>query len=153
MPPRNHVDTATRAFNASLLSARTAPPGRARAPVSTSERRDRYQRGVIAEVFAAVLLMLKGYRILARRHRTHLGEIDLIAVRGRRLAFVEVKRRPTLDGAMQSIGERQTQRVAAAAEQWVWRHPAYRAYDIGLDAIIIAPGRWPCHLANALQSW
>lgn len=120
--------------------------------VSTSERRQRYQRGVVAEFFAAALLMLKGYRILARRHRTRLGEIDLIAVRGQRLAFVEVKRRPTIEDATQSIGERQTQRISAAAEQWVWRHPAYHGHQIGLDAVVIAPGRWPCHLANALQS-
>jgi putative endonuclease len=98
-------------------------------------------------------LMLKGYRILARRHRTRLGEIDLIAVRGKRLAFVEVKRRPTIDGATQSIGERQTQRISAAAEQWVWQHPAYHNHEIGLDAVVVAPRRWPCHLANALQSW
>ena len=120
--------------------------------VSTSERRQRYQRGVVAEFFAAALLMLKGYRILARRHRTRLGEIDLIAVRGQRLAFVEVKRRPTIEDATQSIGERQTQRISAAAEQWVWRHPAYHGHQIGLDAVVIAPRRWPCHLANALQS-
>jgi putative endonuclease len=121
-------------------------------PVSTSERRQRHQRGLAAEFIAAALLMLKGYRILARRHRTRLGEIDLIAVRGKRLAFVEVKRRPTIEEATQSIGERQTQRISAAAEQWVWRHPAYHAHQIGLDAIVVAPGRWPCHLSNALQS-
>jgi putative endonuclease len=121
--------------------------------VSTLERRARYHRGMVAEYLAAAVLMLKGYRILARRHRTRLGEIDLIAVRGQRLAFVEVKRRPTLDEAMQSIGERQTQRIAAAAEQWVWQHPAYRCHEIGLDAVVVAANRWPRHMANALQSW
>jgi putative endonuclease len=140
-------------------SAVTRPTNRSsvrrheRKAVSTSERRQRYQRGLFAEFVAAALLTLKGYRILARRHRTHLGEIDLIAVRGQRLAFVEVKRRPTIEDATQSIGELQIQRIAAAAEQWVWRHPAYRAHEIGLDAVVVAPGCWPCHLTNALQSW
>jgi putative endonuclease len=129
------------------------PARQPRPTVSTTERRERYQRGLFAEILAAALLMLKGYRILARRHRTRLGEIDLIAVRGQRLAFVEVKRRPTLNEAAQSIGERQTQRIAAAAEQWVWKHPAFHSHQIGLDAVVVAPGRWPCHLANALQSW
>jgi putative endonuclease len=131
----------------------TGQPAARRATVSVEERRERNHRGLVAEALAAGLLMLKGYRILARRHRTRLGEIDLIAVRGRRLAFVEVKRRPTIGEAAQSIGERQTQRIAAAAEQWVWRHPAYRAHEIGLDAIAVAPWQWPRHLANALQSW
>jgi putative endonuclease len=125
----------------------------ARRPVSTAERQRRYQRGHIAEFLAAALLLCKGYRILARRHRSKLGEIDLIAVRGQRLAFVEVKRRPTLDAAKHSIGERQTRRLAAAAEQWVWQHPAYHTYEIGLDAVMVAPGRWPSHLPNELQSW
>jgi putative endonuclease len=132
---------------------RAQAAGRRHPAVSTVERQRRYQRGHMAEFVAAALLLVKGYRILARRHRTRLGEIDLIAVRGRRLAFVEVKRRPTLDDARQAIGERQTRRMSAAAEQWVWLHPAYHAYEIGLDAVMVAPGRWPCHLPNALQSW
>lgn len=131
----------------------TGQPAARRTTVSVEERRQRNHRGFVAEVLAAGLLMLKGYRILARRHRTRLGEIDLIAVRGRRLAFVEVKRRPTIGEAARSIGERQTQRIAATAEQWVWQHPAYHAHEIGLDAIVVAPGQWPRHLANALQSW
>jgi putative endonuclease len=129
------------------------PPTGGRSGVSVEVRRQRYRRGLTAEWLAAALLMLKGYRILARRHRTRLGEIDLIAVRGRRLAFVEVKRRTTIDAATQSIGELQTQRIAAAAEQWVWRHPAYHAHEIGLDAVVVAPGRLPRHLANVLQAW
>ena len=124
-----------------------------RSPVDITERRQRNQRGLFAEALAATLLVVKGYRILARRHRTRLGEIDIIAVRGQRLAFIEVKHRPTIDQAAQSIGERQTQRIAAAAEQWVWQHPAYHNHQIGLDAVVVAPGRWPCHLVNALQSW
>ena len=89
------------------------------------------RRGRASEMIAALVLMAKGYRILARRHRTPLGEIDLIAVRGRRLAFVEVKRRSTLAEAQAAIADHQAQRIASAAEQWVWRHPAYRDYEIG----------------------
>jgi putative endonuclease len=44
----------------------------------------RYRRGHIAELVAAVLLMAKGYRILARRWRSPYGEIDLIARRSSR---------------------------------------------------------------------
>jgi hypothetical protein len=59
------------------------------------DRRSAYRRGHFAEFAAAALLCLKGYRLLARRYRTPLGEIDLIAKRGRLVAFVEVKARPT----------------------------------------------------------
>ncbi|TIO58114.1 MAG: YraN family protein, partial [Mesorhizobium sp.] len=54
-------------------------------------RRKAYRRGHRGEWLAALALMLKGYRILARRHRTKLGEIDLIARRGDLVLFVEVK--------------------------------------------------------------
>jgi len=117
----------------------------------TSVRRMRERRGRIAEWIAAAFLCLKGYRILARRYRSKLGEIDLIAVRGRRLAFVEVKRRPTIEEAEAAISFRQAERLARAAEQWVWRHPAYRNHEIGLDVLLLAPGKLPRHRPNALQ--
>ena len=62
---------------------------------ATAERIGRYRRGRLSEWLAAAALLARGYRILGRRVRTPYGEIDLIAVRGRRLAFVEVKRRAT----------------------------------------------------------
>lgn len=114
-------------------------------------RRQRERSGRLAELTAAVVLCLKGYRILARRYRSKAGEIDLIAVRGRRLAFVEVKRRRTMEAAEAAKTFRQAQRMARAAEQWVWRHPAYRNHEIGLDALLLVPGRLPCHQPNALQ--
>src|SRR5690554_170243 len=114
-------------------------------------RRQRERSGRLAELTAAVVLCLKGYRILARRYRSKAGEIDLIAVRGRRLAFVEVKRRRTMEAAEAAKTFRQAQRMARAAEQWVWRHPAYRDYEIGLDAMLIVPGHLPRHQPNALQ--
>ena len=112
----------------------------------TSER-----RGRLAEAIASAFLMVKGYRIIARRVRTPLGELDLIAVRGRRLAFVEVKYRDTLAAATRSVGRRQATRTAAAAARWYWRHPAYRGYRIGLDALYLAPWRIPRHRIDALQ--
>ena len=45
-------------------------------------RHKAYRRGHRSEWLAALALMLKGYRIVARRYRTKLGEIDLIARRG-----------------------------------------------------------------------
>jgi Uncharacterised protein family UPF0102 len=52
-----------------------------------------YRRGLFAESIAALLLRLKGHRIIARRYKTPVGEIDLVALKGKRLAFVKVKQR------------------------------------------------------------
>lgn len=119
---------------------------------SERERRQRRERaGRMAEQVAAALLILKGYRILARRVKSRLGEIDLVAVRGRRLAFVEVKARGTLAEAEAAIGPWQAQRMAAAAERWVAQHPAYGGHEIGLDAVFVLRGRLPRHAIDALQ--
>ncbi|MCL4766194.1 MAG: YraN family protein [Hyphomicrobiaceae bacterium] len=118
---------------------------------ASSTRRRRERRGRLSELLAAALLCLKGYRILARRYRSRAGEIDLIAVRGRRIAFVEVKRRPTLEAAEAAKTRGQAQRMARAAEQWLWRHPAYRDHEIGLDALLVVPRHMPRHQPDALQ--
>lgn len=99
---------------------------------ASAERIGRYRRGRISEWLAAAVLLAKGYRILGRRVRTPYGEIDLIAVRGRRLAFVEVKRRATRLEGEAAITPRQAGRIARAAEFWVSRRPAYR--DAGSPA-------------------
>jgi len=113
-------------------------------------RRSEY-RGRAAEAIAAAVLILKGYRILARRVRTPYGELDLIAARGRRLAFVEVKYRDTIVAAETSVSRTQATRMARAAENWAWSHPAYRHHRIGLDAFYLAPWRLPRHLIDRLQ--
>ena len=118
---------------------------------ATAERRARYRRGRLSELVAAGALMLKGYRILGRRVRTPYGEIDLIAIRGRRLAFIEVKRRATRGEAEAAVGPRQGSRIARAAEFWVARHPLYRDHEQGLDVLFVMPNRLPAHVPDALQ--
>jgi putative endonuclease len=118
---------------------------------ASPERLARYRRGRFSELVAAAVLIAKGYRILARRLRTPYGEIDLIAVRGRRLAFVEVKRRTTRAEAEAALTPRQAGRMARAAEFWVSRNARYRDHDRGLDAVLVLPGRLPVHLPDALQ--
>jgi putative endonuclease len=118
---------------------------------ASSERLGRYRRGRFSELVAAAMLMAKGYRILGRRVRTPYGEIDLIAVRRRRLAFVEVKRRATQLDAEAALSPRQAGRIAQAAEFWVSRNTRYRDHERGLDAVFVMPRRLPVHLPDALH--
>ena len=104
-------------------------------------------RGRRGEGLAAWYLRLKGWRIVARRARTPLGEIDLIARRGSTLAFVEVKWRARAADLATAIDERRLQRVARAAEALVARYGA-GAETIRIDVVLLAPGRWPRHMAN-----
>lgn len=119
--------------------------------LSSDERRRRERAGRCAETLAAAYLICKGYRILGWRYRCRYGEIDLIARRGRRLAFVEVKTRPTLPEAQAALGELQARRIYDAAESWLARRPRQHGCDICFDAVLVVAGRLPRHLPNALQ--
>ena len=113
------------------------------------ERQRRHARGHLAERLARLLLLAKGYRLLARRYRAPVGEIDLVVRRGRRLAFVEVKRRASLEEAAEAVTPSQQARIARAAAHWLARHPGHGARELAFDVILIAPGRFPRHLQNA----
>jgi putative endonuclease len=110
-------------------------------------RREAERGGRRAENRAALWLMLKGWRILARRARTPVGEIDLIARRGRMLAFVEVKARATAAGAELALDDYRLARVAAAAEALA---PRYQkpGDTLRIDAMFVEPGKLPRHLPN-----
>ena len=116
-----------------------------------ARRRQSERLGRLAEWLAAAYLVATGHRILARREKTRFGEIDLIAVRRRRVAFVEVKWRRNFDQAGPPVSARQARRIASAAEAWLWQHPALRDHEIGLDCMQLAPGRLPRYYRNLLQ--
>ena len=112
-------------------------------------RRRAYGRGRRAEALAAWWLRLKGYRILARGFRVPAGEIDLIARRGRVLAHVEVKARPSLEAARAALTPRQRRRIERAAAAFLQQHPGLAGLDQRFDVMLLAPGRRPRHLENA----
>ena len=105
------------------------------------------RRGRAAETIAAWWLRLHGWRIVARRAKTPLGEVDLIARRGRTLAFVEVKARATGAALDFALDRHRLQRVAAAAQLLAPRF-ARAGDDLRIDALFIAPARLPRHLPN-----
>lgn len=78
------------------------------------------------------------------------GEIDLVARRGRTVAFVEVKQRATADAAGISLDRYRLRRVAAAAEQLAARY-ARPGDDLRIDAIFIVPRSLPLHLIDVWQ--
>jgi putative endonuclease len=113
-------------------------------------RQQAEQRGRGAETLACWYLRLKGWRILARRARVPGGEVDIVARRGRTLAFIEVKARATEQAAAFSLDRYRLRRVAAAAERLT---PKYmRDGDaVRIDALFVVPGKLPRHLANVWQ--
>jgi putative endonuclease len=105
------------------------------------------QRGRRGESIAAWFLRLKGWRVVAMRVKTPRGEVDLIARRGKTIAFVEVKARRNVRDLATAIDAYRLRRVAAAAEILL---PKYgkECENMQIDVIMVAPWRWPHHLPN-----
>lgn len=118
---------------------------------AAARRRATFVRGHVAEAAALAVLLLKGYRPLARRYAASGGEVDLIVARGDTIAFVEVKARGLIDDALLAITATKRRRFARAAKAWLARHPAAVAKTWRADAVFIAPWRWPRHLENAFD--
>ncbi len=111
-----------------------------------------YETGLRAEMFAALWLMVKGYRVIARREKTRAGEIDLVARRGSVVAFVEVKARGDVTGAAEALGAAQRERLMRAASLFVAGRPRLQALDMRFDVMLVAPRRWPRHIPDAWQA-
>ena len=107
--------------------------------------------GRLAETACAWVLRLKGYRIVARGFRVPVGEIDIIARRGRTLAFVEVKARAD-DGAPEVLTPRQRRRITRAAEAFLKARPGYRGLDLRFDLMVVGRRSPPRHVANAWRA-
>lgn len=113
-------------------------------------RQEAEKRGRGAETLACWYLRLKGWRILARRARVPGGEVDIVARRGRMLAFVEVKARTDEDAAAVSLDQYRLRRVAVAAERLAPRFMR-EGDDVRIDAMFVLPRRIPLHLTNVWQ--
>jgi putative endonuclease len=135
------------------MARRESPPKpKVLKPAPRPEKIAAFGLGISAESRAAAWLIAHGYRILARRWKSPLGEIDIIAARRHTLIFVEVKARAKLDDAAEAVTARQKQRIAAAAEIWLAVNPMPAIRDMRFDAILVAPGKLPRHIPAAFET-
>ena len=102
-----------------------------------------------------MMLIAKGYRIVARRWKTPFGEIDIVARRRGRhpnIVFVEVKARDDFDAAAVAVTERNKSRILAAAEFWRAQHRQDDSCAIRFDVMLVVPGKIPRHIVNAFDA-
>jgi len=119
----------------------------------TDKKRAYERAGRRAEFLAALYLRLRGHSILAKRFKCKAGEIDLVAKRGKRIIFVEVKQRQSLAAVQESISYRNEQRVMAAAEVFMTKNQALFGHDLRFDAIYLV-GRWKLsHMKDAFRAY
>ena len=111
-----------------------------------------FRQGLSAENRAALLLMAKGFRIAARRYKTPVGELDIVARRRQVLLFVEVKARSRHDEAADALTVRQQKRIVAAAQYWLASHPGDCTKHIRFDVISVTTWGFPRHIAGAFDA-
>jgi len=112
-------------------------------------RRRAERAGRAAETACAWLLRLKGYRVLARRYRSAVGELDIVARRGVLVAVVEVRARRDYAAAVEAVDSRQRARIARATEMFLAENAALARLAVRFDVIVVLPWRPPVHLEDA----
>lgn len=115
-------------------------------------RQAAWRRGNLAELVCLWQLRLKGYRILARRYRVPVGEVDLIVRRGGIVAAIEVKARADLETAGAAIAPRQRRRIARALAQFIAGRPDLAPLALRFDVMLVAPRRLPIHMVDAWRA-
>lgn len=115
-------------------------------------RRKAHALGLSAESRAAWYLRLTGWRILKRRYKTRVGEIDLIVKKRKTVAFVEVKARKTRQAAMDAVTPASQERITRAAKIFVSEHPKAGFFTLRFDVIIIRPWTLPERIENAFEA-
>ena len=119
-------------------------------PKGADRKRIRAERlGRWSEYRAALALLLKGYRIVALRYKTKVGEVDIIARRGDLVIFVEVKARRDLRAGVDAVGDTAERRIANAADHWLRRQSDATRLSLRHDIIVVRPWRWPTHFPGA----
>lgn len=108
-----------------------------------------HRLGRYAEMLCCIILWLKLYRVINRRYKTKLGEIDIVAVCGRSLVFVEVKARANTQQAAGAISKNQQDRLSRAAQVFLAHRPQYASFHIRFDAMLVTPWHLPRHILNA----
>ena len=109
------------------------------------------KRGHRGEALAALLLLLKGHRIMGRRVKTHAGEIDLVSlpVFGP-VCFVEVKARRLVRDAAEAVAPAQRTRIARAASLYLASRPKLARRGARFD--IIAVAGFPRHFKDVWRA-
>jgi len=115
----------------------------------TGRGRKARRDGRRGEYLGALWLMAKGYRLIGFRLKTAQAEIDLLVRKGDVVAVVEVKRRVSLEAALDAVSHRQRERLLRAAASITARRPDLEGAAIRLDLMALAPGRWPRHIRDA----
>jgi len=116
----------------------------------SDQKRQRYFNGLLAEMIAAVYLMIKGYKILKWRYKTPQGEIDLIAYDDDTLVFAEVKQRASIEEGLLSITPQMRARISRAALNFISANKDLAEKPMRFDFLAV---KLPCTVLHLDNAW
>lgn len=108
-----------------------------------------FKKGIWAEKLVKIILRLKGYAILETRYKRPVGEVDVIAKKGKFLVFIEVKARKSDHEAAESITPKQQQRIMRAAQFFVAENKSYQNHQMRFDACLVTGAFSMRHIQSA----
>lgn len=87
--------------------------------------------GAMGEAYVAEYFRKKRYKLLAMNYRCHMGEIDLIVAKRKKLSFVEVKLRKSsgVTRPADAVGRAKQSRLRATADIWLAQNPEYSGME------------------------
>jgi putative endonuclease len=90
---------------------------------------------------AAALYVRRGYRVLARNWRCRVGELDLVASRGRTLVVCEVKTRrgSRFGGGYEAVDARKRMKLRAVAEVFLLQHRVHGDVRFDVASVWVRP--------------
>ena len=108
------------------------------------------KKGQAGEESAALLLEKKGMKVLEKNFRSRTGEVDIIAMDGETLVFVEVKTWSVygIDALEQAVNAKKKRKIIETSKYFLSLHREYRYMAIRFDVIFISPDEIT-HLASA----
>ncbi|MCF8462482.1 MAG: YraN family protein [Rickettsiaceae bacterium] len=82
---------------------------------------------------------MRWYRIVSWQFKIHkFGEVDLIAIKGKKIVFIEVKYRKTILDLQLLVHNSQIRRIKLMSKIFLMKYPKYNDYDIRFDLAIVS---------------
>lgn len=106
----------------------------------TVKRKVAYEQGLEAEKIAAQYFQFKGYKVIERRYKTPVGEVDFVVRKGNVLVFAEVKSYKNEEQALYAITSAARRRIEAAAMHFIAHNEEVTPCDMRFDVVVVPPG-------------
>ncbi len=99
-----------------------------------------WRKGREGERRAEEYLRRRGYEVIARNFRSRRGEIDIVAAKGERVVFVEVKNWNSLgaEDLEYAIDQRKQQRIREASRYFIYKNPEFQGRELSYDVLLFS---------------